>query len=127
MYDFVFNFMYRYHKKGNSSHYRGTAAGAVAITVLFQLLCLGAILRHYGILDLGRPLSEDYFTNKMLMLPYALGYLYLFVWFYSHKRALAIVNKWPKDYDVLTLRNVGLVTLIMLGPVFVMISFLKHS
>ncbi|MBU6123082.1 hypothetical protein [Hymenobacter siberiensis] len=127
MYDFVFNFIYRYHKKGKTSQYRATAASAVAMTVLFQLLCLGAILRHYGLIDLGKPLSADYATNKLLMLPLVLAYYYLFIWFYSHKRAVAIVNQWPKDYDVLTARNIGLVSLIMLGPLFVMIAILKLS
>ena len=35
------------------------------------------------------------------MLPFGILYLYLFIAFYSHKRAMAIINKYPKDYKEL--------------------------
>ena len=37
-----------------------------------------------------------------------------------------LVTKWPKDYEVLTVRNVTLVALIMLGPLLIMIAFLNN-
>ena len=90
------------------------------------MMCLGVVLRHFGFISLGKPLSEDYVTNKMMMLPYGLLISYLFTWYYSHKRAMAIVTKWPKDYEVLTVRNVALVALLMLGPLLMMVAFLKQ-
>ena len=121
-----FNFHYRCFKSRQNIQARTNAALAVGLTISFHVMCAGVILRHYGLISLGKPLSEDYVTNKMMMLPYALIITYLFTWYYSHKRAMAIVNKWPKDYEVLTVRNVALVALIMLGPLSVIIAFLKH-
>ena len=126
MYDFIFNFFYRYYKRRQDTQARTRAALAVGLTISFHVMCAGVILRHYGLISLGKPLSEDYMTNKMMMLPYGLVISYLFTWYYSHKRATAIVNKWPKDYEVLTVRNVALVALIMLGPLSVIFAFLKH-
>ena len=63
---------------------------------------------------------------KMMMLPCGLALSYLLTWYYSHKRAMITVNKWPKDYEVLTVRNVSLVALIMLGPLLVIVALLRH-
>jgi len=124
VYNFLFNFLYRYYKRRQDTQARTRAALAVGLTIFLHVLCLGVILRHFGFVSLGRPLSEDYVTNKLLMLPFGLVVSYLFTWYYSHKRAMAIVNQWPKDYDALTARNVALVALMMLGPMLVMIAFL---
>ena len=126
MYDFIFNFHYRYFKRRQNSQARTNAALAVGLTIFFHMMCLGVVLRHFGFISLGKPLSEDYVTNKMMMLPYGLLISYLFTWYYSHKRAMAIVTKWPKDYEVLTVRNVALVALLMLGPLLMMVAFLKQ-
>ena len=125
MFNFIFNFFYRYHNRSRGGHSRTIAALAVGLTIFLQVLCLTIILQHYGFIELGKPLSEDYFTNKMLMLTFGLALSYLPTWYYSHKRAMIIVNKWPKDYEALTVRNVSLVALIMLGPLLVIVAFLK--
>ena len=127
IYDFVFNFFYRYHKQGKTTQPRINAALAVGITIGSHVFTALSILRYFGIKVLGPPLSDDYFTNRMLMMPFALLATYMITWFYSHKRAMAIVNKWPKDYDVLTLKNVLAVALLMFGPLLIGIQFLNNS
>ncbi|TAE08320.1 MAG: hypothetical protein EAZ47_09465 [Bacteroidetes bacterium] len=128
MYNFIFNFFYRYHKKGKDFSPRFTAAGAVAITIFFHLFLVVNIITYFTGFNLaGKPFSQDYFINKLYMLPFGLVYLYSFVLFYTHKRAMAIVNKYPQDYKVITFKNVLLVLLIMIVPLLIGIQFLQHS
>jgi hypothetical protein len=128
MYNFIFNFFYRYHKKGKDFSPRFTAAGAVAITIFFQLFLVANIITFFtGVNLAGKPFSQDYFTNKLYWMPFVLVYLYLFVLYYTHKRAMAIVNKYPKDYKVVTLKNILLVLLIMIVPLIIGIQFLQYS
>jgi len=128
MYNFIFNFFYRYHKKRKDFSPRFTAAGAVAVTIFFHLFLVANIVTYFTDRNLaGKPLSQDYFSNKIIMLPFGLVYLYSFVLFYTHKRAMSIVNKFPQDYEVLTFKNVLLVLLIMIVPLLIGIQFLQHS
>lgn len=128
LYDFIFNFFYRYHKKRKDFSPRFTAAGAVAITGFFHLFLIANIVTYFTSVNLaGKPFSQDYFTNKLYLLPAGVIYVYAFVLFYTHKRAMAIVNKYPQDYNVVTIRNVLLVFLIMIAPLIVGVWFLQHS
>lgn len=128
MYDFIFNFFYRYHKKGKDFSPRYTAAGAVAITIFFHFFLLANIITYLTGFNLaGKPFSQDYFTNKLYMIPFGLVYLYAIVLYYTHKRAMAIVNKYPNDYKAITLKNILFVLLIMILPLIIGIQFLKHN
>ncbi|MCU0423506.1 MAG: hypothetical protein MUC81_11910 [Bacteroidia bacterium] len=128
MYSFIFNFFYRYHKKGRSFGPRSTAALAVAITVFFQLFCLATAIKFFtGVNLAGKEFSDDYFTNKLHLMPFMMLYGLIFILYYTHKRAMAIVNKYPQDYKVVTIKNVLLVLLIMIVPLLIGIKFLQHS
>jgi hypothetical protein len=128
MYNFIFNFFYRYHKKGRSFGPRSTAASAVGMTIFFQFFCIMAAVNFFTGTNLaGTPFSDDYFINKLYLMPFALGYFLLFVLYYTHKRAMAIVNKYPEDYKVITIKNVLSVLLIMFVPLLIGIWFLQHS
>jgi hypothetical protein len=128
MYHFIFNFFYRYHKQGRSFSPRFIAACAVSTTVFFQLFLMANIITFFtGVNLAGKPYSQDYFTNKLYWMPFVIVYGYLFILYFTHKRAMDIVNKYPEDYKVLTIRNVLLVLLIMIAPLLVGIQFLQHS
>lgn len=128
MYNFIFNFFYRYHKKGRSFGPGSTAALAVAITIFFQIFCLGAAINFFTGLNMaGKALSDDYFTNKLYLMPFMMAYGLVFILFYTHKRSRAIVTKYPKDYKVITVKNVLLVLLIMIVPLLVGIWFLRQG
>ena len=128
MYNFIFNFFYRYHKKNRDFSPRFTASAAVAITIFFHLFLIANIITYFtGINLAGKPFSENYFTNKLYMLPFGLIYLYSFVLFYTHKRAMRIVNKYPQNFKVLTLENILFVLLIMIVPLLIGIWFLQYS
>jgi hypothetical protein len=128
MYNFIFNFFYRYHKQGKSFSPRFIAACAVSTTVFFQLFFIANIFTFLtGINLVGIPFSQDYFTNKLYWMPFAVVYGYLFILYYTHKRAMAIINKYPKDYKVVTIKNVLLVLLIMIAPLLIAVNFLQHS
>ena len=127
MYNFIFNFFYRYHKKGRSFGPRSTAALAVALAIFFQLFCLGSVIKFFtGINIAGKALSEDYLTNKLYLIPFMMVYGLVFILFYTHKRAMAIVNDFPKDYKVITIKNVLLVLLIIIVPWLLGVLFLQH-
>lgn len=126
MYDFIFNFFYRYHKNQRDFSPRFTAAIAVAITIFFQLFMIANIITYFtGVVLGGKPFSQDYFTNKLYYTPFMIAYGLFFVLFYSHKRAMSIVNKYPKDYKAVTIKNVLLILLIMIVPLLLGIQFLQ--
>lgn len=128
MYNFIFNFFYRYHKRFRDFSPRLTASLAVGITIFFHLFMIANIVTFFtGINFAGKPFSQDYFTNKLYWMPFAMVYGYIFVLYYNHKRAMKIVNKYPEDYKVITFKNILLVLLIMIVPLLIGIQFLNHS
>jgi hypothetical protein len=129
MYNFIFAFHYFFFKKFKNTTHRSMAASFVAITFFIHFFMFwNSILYFTGINILPiKPFDQDYLTNKLYLLPIAFFYDYLFVLFYTHKRAMAIVNKYPQDYEVITLKNVVLVLLIMILPLLIGIQFLLHS
>ncbi len=129
MYNFIFAFHYLFFKKFKNNTSRSMAASFVAVTIFFHFFLVWNSLRYFtgiNILPI-KSFSQDYFTNKLYLLPLAFVYDYLFVLYYTHKRAMAIVNKYPKDYKVVTLKNVLFVLLIMIVPLLIGIQFLQHS
>jgi hypothetical protein len=129
MYNFIFAFHYLLFKKLKNNTAKSMAATFVALTFFIQFFLIWNSLRFFTGLNILpiKSLSQDYFTNKLYFLPLAFIYDYLFVLFYTHKRAMAIVNKYPKDYKVLTLKNLLLVLLIMIAPLFIGIQLLTLS
>src|SRR4051812_48024238 len=106
MYQLVFYFFYYYHKTHQGNNPRITGASAVSSTVFMQLFCFGCIVQHFtGWGILGKPMSEDYTTNKLLLLPFALLFMLPFLFYYSKKRTREIAQSWPADQKVLTFKN----------------------
>ena len=128
MYNFIFALHYFFFKKYKVTTHRSLAASSVALTVFCQIFFVANIITFFsGVTFACKPFSNDYFTNKLYLLPLAFVYDYLFVLYFTHKRAIAIVNKYPKDYKVMTLKNVSLVFLIMIVPLLVGVYFLQHT
>lgn len=126
MYNFIFNFFYRYFKKSDSASYRTSAALSVGITIFFQLFLLANVFTFFTGINLSPgSFSQDYMTNKLCLMPIAMLYLLIFELYYNHKRAKVIVNKYPKDYRLLSLKNILGVFFIMLAPLIVGIIFLE--
>ena len=129
MYNFIFAFHYLYFKRFNIHTCRSMAASFVALTFFIHFFLVWNSLVFFfgaGFLPI-KPFSLDYFINKLYLLPLAFVYDYLFVLYFSHKRAMAIVNKYPKDYNLFTFKNLFLVFLIMIAPLLMGIYFLQHS
>jgi len=53
--------------------------------------------------------------------------LYLVDWFYTRKRVMRIINKYPEDYEVLTLKNIALVFIIMILPIILGAIILNNT
>lgn len=126
MYNFIFNWMYRYHKQGGNIVYRGTAALAVGITVLFHIFLLIKII----LVLMGRKFtlkfSDDYYTNKTYWMPFMFLFFCGFLYYYSHKRAIKIVYSYSKEYKLHTLRNYILISVISILPLL-MVIWLTNS
>jgi hypothetical protein len=128
MFNFIFNFFYRYHKKGGTTDPKTSAAIAVAITASFHIFLLANVIYYYtGIKIFGNGYQHDYFYNKLHYLPFAILYVYGFTWYYNHKRAINIVSRWPKDYRVITFKNIILIFIIMFLPLIIGVQFLNHA
>ena len=126
MYHFIFNFFYRYHKGGSNG--RITAALAVALTLFVHIFLLSMFILHFtGYNIWGKPLSSDYFTNKLYLMPFALVYGLLFVLYYNPKRSLAVINKWPEDYKYFSIKNIFWVILIAIVPLVAAVELLQHT
>ncbi len=127
MYNFLFNFFYRYYKQKKELIFKESAALNVALAIVFQSFCIIAIFRYYFGINLFpiKQYSVDYFTNKWHFAPYMLIYLAVFVIYYTDKRAIKIVSKYPEDYKFMTIRNVILVFTIMFLPLIVGLIIFK--
>lgn len=69
--------------------------------------------------------SRDYFINKVYLMPFMILNGFSFLMFYTQKRAIVIVSKYPKDYKVITFKNIVLVFLIMIVPLIIGVQFLN--
>lgn len=126
MYKFLFNFYYRYHDNGELASVPGfTAILAVGSAALFQLFLPLGVVSHFTETNLlvewvGKPYQPLYVVVGL-----AIFYMPFFI-YYNKKRIAQILNSYPENYKVLTLRNVLLVFLIHFGPL-IMSIFLYHS
>ena len=126
MYKFIFNFFYRYFKKRRDFGARFSASLIVFSTVFFQFTCIASFVRLLtGFNIFGKGFSEDYFTNKLCLMPFGFVLAYVFVFYYSQKRAMSIVNEYPNDYNIYTIKNILLVILILVVPLLLTILFIK--
>jgi hypothetical protein len=127
MYNFVFNLVYRYHKRKKSTSVRFIASMAVAITVFFQLFFLANLFTYLTDIKSIKPISEDYFSNKLYLMPFVAIYFLGFVYFYTHKRAVKIINQYPQDYALLSFKNLIILFLVVLLPLILGVWFLNHN
>ena len=129
MYNFIFYFFYSYHKKGRSYGPRETAGLAVALTIFLHFFMLWTGVKFFTGINIFpiKKFSDDYFTNKLFFMPFMMAFGFLVVKYYNHKRAMQIINKYPKDYKVVTLRNVLLVILIAIVPLLISIQFVNNT
>jgi hypothetical protein len=128
MYNFIFSFFYWYFNKRNDITPRFSAALTVALTVFFHLFLFANIITFFtGINLAGKPFSQDYSTNKLYLMPFGLVYVYSFVFFYNRKRTMAILSKYPTNYNWISVKNILLILLIMIVPFLLGIQFLQHS
>lgn len=128
MYDFIFNYFYRLSKKRESSGHRSNAALAVGLAFFGHLFLVWNALKFFFDVNIlpFKPLSKDYFYNKLMLMPFALFLGYLFIIFYSHKRAIKIVDSFPTDYNVFSFVEILKVIAIKVVPFLLGIYFLNN-
>ena len=113
--------MYRHHKRSNNGTERITAVGAVALTIAFQLLLLLKVIEILKKRKMLQSFNNDYFTNKMILLPFGLLFILGFSIYYSKKRIDLIVNSYPVDYKLYTFNNYLRLFMICILPLILLI------
>lgn len=117
MYNFLFNFYYRYHNNGSPvSAPQFTAILAVASAVAFQVFFFLSLFefttgsRMFSASVRGQTMNTTNFVLAMA------AYIGLFSLYYNKERTLKVLRKYPENYKAVTITNVFLVFLIHLLP-----------
>ena len=124
MYDFIFYFFFRYFLSRNSSIPRYNAVLTVFLTVVIHLFCFLSVVKHYTQLHLPR-FSEDYFTNKLLSMPFVLLLILFFQLAYNKNKTDRILNSRKSSGEIFSLQNLVLVFIIEVVPLLTGIFFLR--
>jgi len=125
MYSFIYWFFYKFFLWRKGYEYSLLPSTMVGIALTIHLGLLHSIIRYNTGWTIGA-LSQDYSTNKLLMLPFAL-ILYLALNFlYFRPRRKAILEKYS-ERKPFSLKNILLVCLIMLVPLIVAINLTNMS
>jgi len=125
MYKLTFVYFYQLSQKRNPNP-RFVALSYVALTALFQFAFLLGFLRY--ILGVIVPrFDENYFINKLYLIPFALLWLFAFEIIYNKKRTKRILNTYIDKPKVTNLKNTILVLLFMLIPLIVGILLFNNG
>lgn len=126
MYNFIFNWIYRYHEKGGNTVNRETASGAVALTILIHVFLILKIIEICFEVNFSYNLTDSYSTNKILLFPFGLVYFSLFSWFYTKKRAIRIVKNYKENYQLYTVINFMWLCIMVVVPLVLLICLTNN-
>ena len=125
MYNLIFYFFYYYHDTREGNEPVETGRGAVSMTILMQIFCGASAFTYFtGIHLFGGPSAYPSLFKVFAVIGLIL-YYFLFRLIYNKKRVNAIIESWPKDKKVLTIKNSILIFLFSIGPVIVGAQFLN--
>jgi len=117
MYNFVYYFFYRYFKDKGNDTYKFMASSSVFLTVLFHFITILRIIEISFKVVLPRYVFyKDYLNNKMAYFPVVFILIFVFYFFYNKKRVDHIVNTYPKDFDIYSVKSIVKILLICLLP-----------
>lgn len=125
MYNLIFYFFYRYHKRRQDSTPSLTGMVAVSSVLAGHIFLIVNLISFFtGYKVLGGPFSEDYTLNKLYLLPFSILYFLIIVFYYNKKRVEKIKQQW-KDKDVLTFKNGMIIFIVAVLPVVIAIKLLN--
>lgn len=107
LYDVVFYYFFKYNNPKNLLMYRFHAATVVSILLLFHCIFIYLCIKKYFNIDLipFSVLSENYFINFAISVPFSALYWFGCIHYYNPKRIVIISKRFPKDYQSLTIKN----------------------
>tara|TARA_R110002050_G_scaffold81395_6_gene174017 strand:- start:535 stop:927 length:393 start_codon:yes stop_codon:yes gene_type:complete len=129
MYYFVYYFIYCFAKEKNPAP-ESYSAGAVMLMVVFHLALVFGIIKYFFSWSLPL-LNEDYFPNKLLILPIFFFIYWITSWYYEKKSDM-ICKRYDKVYGrgkkrLYSLKNNIWVLALYLVPLFIGIQLINMS
>ena len=112
MYKLTFVYFYQLSKKRNPNP-RFVALSYVALTALFQFAFLLGLLRYILGFIIPR-FDENYFLNKLYLIPFILLWLFAFEIIFNKNRTKRILSSYIDKPKVINLKNTIFVLLFML-------------
>ena len=125
MYKLTFVYFYQLSQKRNPNP-RFVALSYVALTALFQFAFLLGLLKYILGFTIPR-FDENYFLNKLYLIPFILLWLFVFEIIYNKKRTKRILNTYVDKPKVTNLKNTIFVLLFMLVPLIVGIFLFNNG
>jgi hypothetical protein len=125
MYKLTFVYFYKLSQKKNPNP-RFVALSYVALTALFQFAFLLGLLKYILGFIIPR-FDENYFLNKLYLIPFILLWLFAFEVIYNKKRTKKILNSYIDKPKVINLKNTIFVLLFMLVPLVVGIYLFNNG
>ena len=125
MYKLTFVYFYQLSQKRNPNP-RFVALSYVALTALFQFALLLGLLRYILGVIIPR-FDENYFLNKLYLIPFILLWLFAFEIIYNKKRTKRILSSYIDKPKVTNLKNTIFVLLFMLVPLIIGIYLFNNG
>jgi hypothetical protein len=125
MYKLTFVYFYQLSQKRNPNP-RFVALSYVALTALFQFAFLLGLLRYILGVIIPR-FDENYFLNKLYLIPFILLWLFAFEIIYNKKRTKRISSSYIDKPKVTNLKNTIFVLLFMLVPLIIGIYLFNNG
>jgi len=124
MYNSIFYYFYKLAlKKGQDPRLIGS--GQVTITQWLQVFFVASVLKYFYKLNLPR-FSDDYFHNKLYVMPFILAWGVIVYLYYNKDRITEILNRRDADSENLfSFKNTAKVLSLMIVPLLLGILFLK--
>lgn len=125
MYKLIFVYFYQLSQKRNPNP-RFVALSYVSLTALFQFAFLLGLLRYILGFIIPR-FDENYFLNKLYLIPFVLLWLFAFEIIYNKKRTKRILSSYIDKPKVTNLKNTIIVLLFMLVPLIIGIYLFNNG
>lgn len=125
MYKLIFVYFYQLSQKRNPNP-RFVALSYVALTTLFQFAFLLGFLKYILGFIIPR-FDENYFINKLYLIPFILLWLFAFEIIYNKKRTKRILDSYINKPKVTNLKNTIFVLLFMLVPLVIGIYLFNNG
>ncbi len=121
MYQYLFAFFYRLIEKKHERP-RFETSGLLHLAVLLHILCLNSLVNAFWDFSISDVFSKEYFNNKYSFLPIVI-LIWVGVYLYYTPKKIAQLLKKYENINILSLKNIIVVSLIYIIPFIIMVKF----